>query len=55
MCERGISIVQEPEHVAYGGMSLADVEEIAEAAARGDIVDRLAIYGLEEFRRKQGG
>jgi (2Fe-2S) ferredoxin len=43
MCELGISVVQEPEHVAYGHVTLADVEELAEAAARGEIVERLVV------------
>ena len=30
---RASAIVQEPEHVAYGGVTLADVDEIADAAA----------------------
>ncbi len=33
MCETGISIVQEPEHVAYGNVRMEDVDEIVEAAA----------------------
>ena len=34
-CARsGISVVQEPEHVAYGGVTLADVDAIADAVAR---------------------
>jgi (2Fe-2S) ferredoxin len=44
LCEEGISIVQEPEHVAYGNATLADVEEIAEAASRGAVVERLVVY-----------
>jgi (2Fe-2S) ferredoxin len=45
MCETGISIVQEPEHVAYGHVTLADVEEIAQAAAKGEVVERLVVAG----------
>jgi (2Fe-2S) ferredoxin len=44
LCESGISVVQEPEHVAYGNVTLADVEEIAEAAAKGGVVDRLVAH-----------
>jgi (2Fe-2S) ferredoxin len=44
LCEAGISIVQEPEHVAYGNATMADVEEIAEAASRGAVVERLVVY-----------
>jgi (2Fe-2S) ferredoxin len=53
MCETGVSIVQEPEHVAYGHVTAADVDEVADAAARGDVVERLVVYGLEEYRRQR--
>lgn len=43
LCESGASIVQEPEHVAYGGVTAADIEDIAEAAAHGGIVERLVV------------
>jgi (2Fe-2S) ferredoxin len=52
LCETGISIVQEPEHVAYGGVTLADVEEIARAAATGTVVERLVVAG--EIPRRGG-
>jgi (2Fe-2S) ferredoxin len=45
MCESGISIVQEPDHVAYGGVTLADVDDIAEAAGKGTVVERLVVHG----------
>lgn len=45
MCETGISIVQEPEHVVYGHVTLADVDEIADAAGRGEVVERLVVAG----------
>ena len=38
-------VVQEPEHVAYGGVTLDDVEAIADAAARGEVVARLVVHG----------
>ena len=44
MCETGISILQEPEHVAYGHVRLEDVEAIADAAARGQVVERLVVH-----------
>lgn len=44
LCESGISIVQEPDHVAYGNVTLEDVEEIAEAVAKGQIVERLVVH-----------
>ncbi len=44
LCETGISIVQEPEHVAYGHVTLDDVDAIADAAAKGEVVERLVVY-----------
>lgn len=52
MCETGISVVQEPEHVAYGHVTLADVDAIADAAARGEVVERLVVHGLDEFKKR---
>jgi (2Fe-2S) ferredoxin len=52
LCETGISIVQEPEHVAYGHVTLADVDALADAAARGEVVERLVVYGLEAWRAR---
>lgn len=43
MCETGASIVVEPDHIVYGGVTMADVEEIAIAAKEGKIVDRLVV------------
>ncbi len=45
LCEEGIAIVQEPDHVAYGKVTLADVDEIADAVAKGQVVDRLVVHG----------
>jgi (2Fe-2S) ferredoxin len=45
LCETGISVVQEPEHVAYGRVTLADVDELIDAASRGEVVERLLIHG----------
>jgi (2Fe-2S) ferredoxin len=44
LCETGASIVQEPDHVAYGNVKLEDVAEIADAVARGAVVERLVVY-----------
>jgi (2Fe-2S) ferredoxin len=43
MCETGVSIVQEPEHVAYGNVRMEDVGEIVEAAAKGEVVEHLLV------------
>ena len=53
-CETGISVVQEPEHVAYGGVTLADVDEIADAAARGEVVERLVVAGPRGVQEEEG-
>ena len=50
LCEIGASIVQEPEHVAYGRVTVADVDAIAEAADKGEVVERLVVH-----RRKSEG
>jgi (2Fe-2S) ferredoxin len=44
LCETGITLLQEPEHVAYGHVRLEDVDAIADAAARGEVVERLVVY-----------
>jgi (2Fe-2S) ferredoxin len=44
LCEIGASIVQEPEHVAYGNVTLADLPDIAAAAVAGGVVDRLVVF-----------
>lgn len=53
LCDLGVAIVQEPEHVAYGRVTLADVDAIAEAADGGTVVERLVVFpcrdaGVEE-------
>lgn len=55
LCETGISVVQEPEHVAYGRVTLGDVDELADAAARGEVVERLVVHGLDEYHRRRRG
>lgn len=45
MCETGVSIVVEPDHVVYGAVKLEDVDAIAEAASKGEIVERLVVAG----------
>ncbi len=44
LCEIGVAVVQEPEHVAYGRVTLDDVDAIADAAARGEVVSRLVVH-----------
>jgi (2Fe-2S) ferredoxin len=45
LCESGIAVLVEPDHVAYGRVTLDDVDAIADAAARGEIVGRLVVHG----------
>jgi (2Fe-2S) ferredoxin len=45
MCETGVSIVVEPQHVVYGAVTMNDVAEIAQAAAKGEVVERLVVAG----------
>ncbi|WP_394826511.1 (2Fe-2S) ferredoxin domain-containing protein [Pendulispora albinea] len=45
MCETGITILQEPEHVVYGHVTEDDLESIVEASARGEVVERLVVGG----------
>lgn len=47
LCEEGISIVQEPDHVAYGKVTLADVDELADAIVAGRVLDRLVVHGAK--------
>ncbi len=48
LCEEGIAIVQEPDHVAYGGVTIEDVDDIALAASQGRIVERLVVHPARE-------
>ncbi|MBX3205527.1 MAG: (2Fe-2S) ferredoxin domain-containing protein [Labilithrix sp.] len=48
LCEIGASIVQEPEHVAYGHVTLADVDAIADAVVKGEVVERLVVFGSKK-------
>jgi len=45
MCETGISIACEPEHIAYGSVTLVDVDEVADALVAGRVVQRLVVHG----------
>jgi (2Fe-2S) ferredoxin len=55
LCESGVSIVDEPAHVAYGGVKLEDVDELADAMVEGRIVDRLVVARPGEAAPKGGG
>ena len=46
--------MQEPEHVAYGRVTLADVDAIADAAVKGEVVERLVVFGPHATRRVEG-
>jgi (2Fe-2S) ferredoxin len=43
LCEIGATILVEPDHVVYGNVTLADVDAIADAVAKGQIVERLVV------------
>jgi (2Fe-2S) ferredoxin len=53
LCESGATVLQEPEHVAYGGVTLADVDELADAASRGEVVARLVVQGRVPGDRRE--
>ena len=42
-CATGVTILVEPDHFFYGGVTLADVPEIIEALATGQRVERLLL------------
>lgn len=44
LCEIGAAMVQEPDHVAYGRVTPGDIDEIAEAAIAGKVVERLVVH-----------
>jgi (2Fe-2S) ferredoxin len=48
LCEIGAAIVQEPDHVAYGNVTLADVDAIADAVVAGTVVERLVVHPPRE-------
>jgi (2Fe-2S) ferredoxin len=54
MCETGITVLQEPEHVTYGRVTLEDVDAIADAAARGEVVERLVVHPAERCAAARG-
>lgn len=43
LCEIGATVLQEPEHVAYGHVTLDDVDAIVDAAIAGQVVERLVV------------
>ena len=55
LCEIGASIVSEPDHVAYGHVTLADVDELADALVAGTIVTRLVVHGPVPVGAPGGG
>lgn len=55
LCEGGVAVVVEPDHVAYGKVAVADVEDIARAAAEDRVVSRLVIHGPAPGTAQVGG
>jgi (2Fe-2S) ferredoxin len=43
LCEAGVAVVLEPDHVVYGNVTLGDVDAIADAVASGLRVERLVV------------
>ena len=43
MCETGVSIAVEPDHVIYGNVTLDDVDAIADGIKDGQLVERLVV------------
>jgi (2Fe-2S) ferredoxin len=52
MCETGVSVLQEPEHVAYGRVTTQDVSDIADVAEQGATLDRLLVHALSPGKRR---
>lgn len=44
LCEIGAAILQEPDHVAYGEVSLDDVDELADCVVDGRVCERLVVF-----------
>lgn len=44
LCEIGVAVVQEPEHVAYGTVTVDDLDRILDAVVSGGVVDDLVAY-----------
>jgi (2Fe-2S) ferredoxin len=51
MCETGVTVLQEPEHVAYGGVRLDDIDEVADAVSRGEVAERLVVHRIASQAR----
>jgi (2Fe-2S) ferredoxin len=54
LCEHGVAIVLEPDHVVYGDVKLEDVDAIADALAKGEVVERLVMPRLPPSSRGSG-
>ena len=44
LCEIGVAAVQEPDHVAYGRITVEDVEALADALVEGRVEERLVVF-----------
>lgn len=44
LCEVGAAMIVEPDHVAYGKVTLADVPDILDSVEKGTIVERLVVH-----------
>jgi len=46
-CEAGVTVLVEPGHFFYGGVTVADVPAIVDAVSRGSRVERLVVSELD--------
>ena len=52
-CSNGVTVLVEPDHFFYGGVTVADVPEIIAALARGQRVERLLLT-KQDLERPEG-
>ena len=55
LCEIGVTVLQEPEHVTYGRVTPKDVEELVDAVARGAVLERLVVSAPAEDPAQSAG
>lgn len=47
LCEIGVAVVQEPDHVAYGTVTVDDVDRILDAVVEGRVVEDLLAFASQ--------
>jgi len=43
MCETGITVLVEPDHILYGRVRESDIDEIIDAAENGEVLEHLLV------------